>query len=821
MHQSRTFMAPIPTKRPVRKSAAPLKKGPVSKKPQSAVRRSRSSGAKGRTGVIATALAVALLAGGASWYLSGAQDIGSFATSIRDRLVAAVSNSTTTTIRLGDLLPSSSTTVINTKGQSLPRTQESIPLWQGQKDYTSGSITPIGQGYPYGASSAARAGSMVGVPPNINGDKAFVRFTPSIDTKQDFKLTGSFGIFSIAPAGTKTYVSIYSVVNGTRTQIYTKLVEAGQTYPVDIALSSWKGASKPSLEFVMEKYGPNSYNQGLIYDGFTLVGTTPTPVTVPTGPGSSGSVYLDSILQSPTVTVKNSAGTELPRKRADVPRQSNGNTNFNYGFMEQPAPISFGPNKGSGKHSFMTIPPNSNEKLIARFPVTNVLRLDKTWNLHGFVGLASNAPAGTKSNIAFYAEGKNPNGSVSRTLLYSITMEAGQMYTIDTSLASWNGKTEPVLEIVYEKYGSTNSYQAVVVSGMRFNPAKSSSPVIPPIPVPPIIEDLFKNKPVQSIARSNLAWADTNTQNQVINTVGSMEVGWYRDAIRGTVLAEKNAALYKRVQDTGKKILITVMVDVEDFANPSAATVYAGSAFNAKCGWPGGIQKLSMMDLDLMQKRLENNLNALKKAGVTVDAFEIGNELDWVCFNGDLPMDRPVEDSELLAHARAYGRFLARAEQVIHQSKYYPNAKIVSHGVANGPGITHPGMMKNPGKVIAMLKNVDGVNYQKHLDVLGIHVYMEPVAAKNAGAYVKDFKGDTGTSLPVWVTEWGFRQNQFSNPATGRYNAFKDFYQSVKNSNQKVDNMFYYALDSFGDGFAIVDGNYTLLPEGKFFAEVK
>lgn len=814
-----------------------------------------------RTNLIAGIVLGVIAAGGVIAFTPA----GPWLRDVSRSLTAAISNTASAdTVWLASMLEGRQVTAKNAAGKDLPRRTADIPLWQGSRDYGSGSIVAA-PGQAYGAASVAGARSMVAVPPIADNDFLTATFMPRLASASTYRLVGALGLASYAPAGTRARVAIYTRASATgeRTRIFEQTIEAGRSYPIAAQLPE---TQQPIVEVVITKYGADNYFQGVVLDDLRLVPggkislvalsptlevgkatslkwratgvdsctgigfpaqtlsgryiVRPTETTTYTlsctGPSgevrasatvqvmptpTSQRVLLGSLLARQDTTVVNAAGQPLPKTYAAIPTIS-GSKDFSKGSMiPTSAGTGFGRNEKAGSESLVVTPPTANgDYLTASFPVGNVLDQSVSWSLVGSIGLAAYAPPGTKTNVAFYA-----GSDRGRTLLYEAQLEAGKTYPLDLPLSHWQGAGQPSLVIVVTKYGANNYNQGLVLSALNFVPGARV-----PDPKP-------TRGPVHSIARSNLAWEPPATQNKVITALSDTNFAWFRDNIRSSALAPTFATLFKRIQAQGKKILVVVTQDIEDYRSSAEAYAHAGSAFNQKCGWPSGALRLSTVDLDRFEARLEANLSTFKSQKVRIDAFEIGNEFDWVCFNGDLPMDRTVGERELMVHARAYARFLDRAVTVI--KRHYPNATIVSHGAANGTGANLPGMMVSPGKLIALLKDIDGVNYQRKIDILGLHLYPGATAARSAGAHAERYVADTGMNLPVWVTEWGYRRSEFSNPATARYNAFLDTHTSVTASSARIENMFYYALDSFYDGYTIVDENYKLLPEARFFNE--
>jgi len=66
-----------------------------------------------------------------------------------------------------------------------------------------------------------------------------------------------------------------------------------------------------------------------------------------------------------------------------------------------------------------------------------------------------------------------------------------------------------------------------------------------------------------------------------------------------------------------------------------------------------GSRKLSAINLTKFTTRIRTEFDALKAAGLSIDAFEIGNELDWICLTAMCRMAYAAQ-AEFMTAVRAY-----------------------------------------------------------------------------------------------------------------------------------------------------------------------
>jgi len=317
------------------------------------------------------------------------------------------------------------------------------------------------------------------------------------------------------------------------------------------------------------------------------------------------------------------------------------------------------------------------------------------------------------------------------------------------------------------------------------------------------------------IARSNMIWESGQKQATIIARIRSTGVRWFRDAF--AYPPDRTAdfvGVVRQAKQAGLKILVVVTQSAEDYDNGAADN--AGPDFQKLCGWPDGSLGLSQINVGKFKSRLRGLLSALKAARLDVDAFEIGNEVDWVCFNGDVPFGRDARPDDIETAARGYARFLQAAAEVIHKAA--PRAEIVTAGLAHidddwDRPLRHH--LPNPAAFVASLRNLDGKDYLSNarVDGIGSHIYPDAndVVGSVAGVLAAD-KAVLGTDLPIWITEFGFHVDQFPNRAgDNRSRAIADFFAALSRARARFGPVFYYSYDD--REFSLLDSRGNLLPE--------
>ncbi|WP_157450082.1 hypothetical protein [Bradyrhizobium sp. ARR65] len=241
-----------------------------------------------------------------------------------------------------------------------------------------------------------------------------------------------------------------------------------------------------------------------------------------------------------------------------------------------------------------------------------------------------------------------------------------------------------------------------------------------------------------------------DVKEKTLKDIHDLGLVWLRDApTSGSQRAIANfveeIAVAKKNQ---LKVLAIIMPMDED---------YDGALPINRCGWRE--KRLSQINLTKYAKRLQTLFGAVKAAGLSIDAFEFGGEFDQYCYDADVPRGHAgsATPGEIKTWLKGYGRFLQTGAAIAHASKYFPQAKIITFGMAHSGDSRSGGAFPAPARYVAMLRDVDGVNYLKDVDGYGTHLYPSPNDIVNS---VRHLLGEDvaalGRDRPIWITEWGF-----------------------------------------------------------------
>ena len=300
-----------------------------------------------------------------------------------------------------------------------------------------------------------------------------------------------------------------------------------------------------------------------------------------------------------------------------------------------------------------------------------------------------------------------------------------------------------------------------------------------------------------------------------------------RDTQPGPTL-ENVIAIIHRANLRGMKVIANVTTHGEDFDERSEFMAdLRGTSLDADIPWLSSY-RFSKISPEKFRSRLVRMLKAFRKNKLHVDAFEIGNELDWGAFNGDL-VNRDGTAATLVALQLAVGKYaeiFKIAHKLIRKDDTFNKAKLVTFGFANPDQgyLTRPrsagGLGMDPHKLPILPAEVcfgelQGRPYwfegevrqplhredilSKFADGIGLHVYSDD----DSGSVLQRFADIVRPSgKPLWITEWGYLKNgdhQQDDTRRAKMNLFIRRANELKTP--RVETLIYY---SYNDNWGLV-----------------
>jgi hypothetical protein len=289
--------------------------------------------------------------------------------------------------------------------------------------------------------------------------------------------------------------------------------------------------------------------------------------------------------------------------------------------------------------------------------------------------------------------------------------------------------------------------------------------------------------------------------------------------------ARRNAERMAALQERGiEHFLVQLHPAPADFDDPDPRR-HLGL-----CGHGGGSLAFSEINIDKYKARLAANLSEMKRLGINVIAFEVGNEINTACFNADVPVretSRPPTQAEFRRVVDGYARVFVAAAEVALRPEFYPTAHMVTGGLSgiNGGNVYNGRNIPNPGRIIGALKGIPYKNGSVFdlIDGIGVHYYAllntpQSIRGIQTGIALTEAAAG-GTGKPYWITEW-FAGNREREADNDLYDAFSAFYRAVLSQAVPVAAMYVTHIGNDNSvGANLLDENYDYYPDIRFFRE--
>lgn len=267
------------------------------------------------------------------------------------------------------------------------------------------------------------------------------------------------------------------------------------------------------------------------------------------------------------------------------------------------------------------------------------------------------------------------------------------------------------------------------------------------------------------IAAANIAWAKAPAIAETMTGIaeagfGSVRIG-FKNPIAGTFRALDAA------KAEGLDVLVTVPLIDGAVAAKGAEPRPRNKHFFPAYG-------LSQIDLDRYEARLRQLLDRIAANDLPVIGLELGNELNWSGYNGDLPI-RPggsvisdaatwpaAERAAFEAGINKYAAVIERTRVALRENPRFHNIKLVTAGLADinaafihrvGASYIDPALVYDAFAVRGLFD---------HVDAIGIHLYEPLRNATDVGdrprmiaAQLIDCGRADFADRPCWITEYG------------------------------------------------------------------
>jgi hypothetical protein len=260
------------------------------------------------------------------------------------------------------------------------------------------------------------------------------------------------------------------------------------------------------------------------------------------------------------------------------------------------------------------------------------------------------------------------------------------------------------------------------------------------------------------INRTQLSAQGEAVKEKTLNDIHRLGATWFRDGpTSGSARGVANFVdEVRRAKGKQLKVLVIIGQMDSDYDHPEALPNWR---IGNRVGWKE--KKLSRINLDKFAQRLRTLFAALKAADLSIDAVEFGSEDDSYPYDADVPNGHQATAEEVHTWLRGYAQFLKTGAELLHDPGYFPQAKIITFGIAHGCDTCDKSHLSSPARFVAMLKNVDGFNYldnsSYHVDGYGTHLYPSPNdISHTVQSMLQQDAAVLGRDKPLWITEWGF-----------------------------------------------------------------
>jgi hypothetical protein len=296
-------------------------------------------------------------------------------------------------------------------------------------------------------------------------------------------------------------------------------------------------------------------------------------------------------------------------------------------------------------------------------------------------------------------------------------------------------------------------------------------------------------------------------QLQMLDAMAAINIRWIRMSL--IYPSNNDAHLFAHIQrckELGIKVLIVLESDLPGLYPPETER-RPGTAPPGKPQWPSF--RLSELDLDLTEAVVQSFFEELQSRGLKIHALEIFNEINWNCFNGDLPLapggllineNTPWNDPVYKTYRLGLQKKgeIARRINALNKKILNGDLKLITAGLVGCKTINPSWFANIQGALVSgpltlqLLQGshplqVEAHNYLNYFDGVGIHLY-PPTGNRDPETAYAEISADldpllqvsgVGTTLPLWITECGYTRSQMGYNEQARLEQLNIFYDAL------------------------------------------
>lgn len=235
---------------------------------------------------------------------------------------------------------------------------------------------------------------------------------------------------------------------------------------------------------------------------------------------------------------------------------------------------------------------------------------------------------------------------------------------------------------------------------------------------------------------------------------------------------EQSAEIVVFANSLGLRVLLNIPLGYPEFFDPGAYVREGLGKFFRQ-------RRLSDLNVVRFRVALTKFLARLDEKKTPLYAIEVGNEINWTDFNGDLPLNEPgsvigmqqFQTWDQRGHVeqgfQRYALVVAEVRKALSGTVENTQTKILAAGIVmpGAESVTHSG-----GSVLAIdvvdylyrklgiFDLVDGISVHSYPATNNDHSAQESLILQNLGRAIPKLCGGPGQKA-CWITEWGFRSN--------------------------------------------------------------
>jgi len=264
----------------------------------------------------------------------------------------------------------------------------------------------------------------------------------------------------------------------------------------------------------------------------------------------------------------------------------------------------------------------------------------------------------------------------------------------------------------------------------------------------------------RGVNRTNLAWEQHWKAS--IDQMAAHGVTGIRLTLTQPIRRSAEIAAYATAK--GFRVLVNVPLSLGSYYEPSVVPRQGQARIRA-------VRRLSDLDIHRYEDVLGEFLRNLDQRGGRLVGLEVGNEINWADFNGDLPVGvgGQILDEDALRQTADYAKVieglsryraaLAVSRSLLRASEAGKTALVVAAGLY----APSPWTLESGGAALTLGATkalFDRLGITGASDALAVHVYPSNDASFSrmvaALRSATEICGDRGQGKPCFVTEWGF-----------------------------------------------------------------